>query len=173
MFLNFSSKRVRLEKLENLNCEGCENLSDNAFKFILISSTVNIFKSACHQQTSHECQPIIQVDSNSANSRSEQSHDRCADCANSKRSIEELHRLGSNHNHGEEFIDVYHGGFEQKLNDDDSSCSQNYDYAVLANSLRSINLSGCWSITDSGLRYIFYILARDSIDRFLTILKYG
>lgn len=158
-----------MEKLERLNCEGCTNLSDNAFKFILISSTVNMFESACQKKSSsssssHQCKSS-KASRNNHQRRIDQ--DRCAECANSKRPIEELHRLSafvqtqpSNDDYEMDetaTLDIYHGQYdnvEQTNVGEFHHDLQNghVNDVSLANRLRSINLSGCWSITDSGLR---------------------
>jgi len=128
---------VSLEKLANLNCEGCERLSDNAFKFILISSTANLAGLLVNNgKRHHKCRQPTSI-----NQTIEHLHgDRCADCTN-KQAIEELH-----------VIDIYHGnldscGEEEALPED--NCSN-----PSSNRLQSINLSGCWSITDHGLNLI-------------------
>ena len=52
-----------MDKLEYLNCEGCEHLTDNAFKYLLLSSTnLNINKSQiCIKNPMEDCK-IQQVE---------------------------------------------------------------------------------------------------------------
>lgn len=127
--------RVSLEKLANLNCEGCERLSDNAFKFILISSTANLAGLLVNNgKRHHKCRQPTSI-----NQTIEHLHgDRCADCTN-KQAIEELH-----------VIDIYHGNLDSCGEEEavpEENCSN-----PISNRLQSINLSGCWSITDQGLK---------------------
>lgn len=112
-----------MDKLEYLNCEGCEHLSDNAFKFLLLSSTLslkNIKSQSCLSNPSTLC-TYEDIEGGSG-----QLQDFCKDCS-TKQSIEDLSLAGS------------------------STQSESY-FSDISNSLKSINLSGCWSLSDYGLR---------------------
>lgn len=95
--------------LEHFNCEGCEKLSDKAFKYLLESKKNS--KPSCSKTAS--LQGELEKDKSSCQS--------CHD--NNKNSIEDIHKPNKN---------------ERLLPQQGTS-------------LKYINLSGCWSITDSGL----------------------
>ncbi len=84
-----------MNRLEKINCEGCENISDRAFKFLLNSS-----------QAPTSCSEIP---------------------------IEEKGQFKSI----EEMLSTI---FTHKIHDNQGNTNLQY-----------INLSGCWSLTDSGL----------------------
>ena len=100
--------------LEHFNCEGCENLSDKAFKYLLES------KKNAQQRANCSKKP---------NSKDELEQSHCRSCVDNKNSIEEIHKP----NNSNERQEMHQPG----------------------TSLKYINLSGCWSITDSGLEYGF------------------
>ena len=109
--------RVKLTKLEQLDCEGCENLSDKAFKFLLENKKEadNCQRKGCH----------LKKDETKHNGSD------CHACIDSSNSIEELN---------------YHKDRVQK-----NQRSEITTPTTTLASLKYINLSGCWSITDNGL----------------------
>ena len=103
-----SFRNIRLDYLEHFNCEGCENISDNAFKFILIATiAASLLQQAVEDEHEHEETAEVEY--------------YCGDCT-SKHSIEEIHMMNRKRQ------------------------------ASKPNGLKYINLSGCWSITDFGLK---------------------
>lgn len=108
-----SFRGVKLNYLEHFNCEGCENLSDKAFKYLLES------KKNAQQRANCSKKP---------NSKDELEQSHCRSCVDNKNSIEEIHKP----NNSNERQEMHQPG----------------------TSLKYINLSGCWSITDSGLELI-------------------
>lgn len=127
-----------MDKLEELNCEGCENLSDNAFKHLLMSNIAykNNHKSKNESQQCKQnpttCDSIENIERLRDNSElvtvnnSNDNREKCEQCTRLN-NIEDL-------------------SIEEDKPDNDSNAA--------INSLKSINLSGCWSITDYGLSYI-------------------
>ncbi|RNA08313.1 F-box LRR-repeat 5-like [Brachionus plicatilis] len=101
-----SFRGVRLDKLRSLNCEGCQNLTDDAFKFLLISNKIK-------SNTSCLLDPTIKCDPSGDQIKEIESGDKniCEKCAK-------------------------HQEFNNK------------------SSLISINLSGCWSISDYSLSFL-------------------
>lgn len=109
-----SFRSVKLNKLEQLNCEGCENLSDKAFKYLLLSTKTRQTESDCITNQ-HKC--------------SLKNESLCNSCSKyQSNSIEEI-------------SNKHRGHFSSSQADDNTR-------------LKYINLSGCWSLTDSGLEYI-------------------
>lgn len=92
---------VRLDRLQSLNFEGCHNLTDNAFKFLLLSND----KNECLINPRLRCESKLEE----LNEIESGENDSCKKCAAKKESFRNP-------------------------------------------SLVSINLSGCWSISDFGLR---------------------
>ena len=133
-----SFRGVRLDKLEELNCEGCENLSDNAFKHLLMSNIAykNNYKSKNESQQCKQnpttCDSIENIERLQDSlelvtvNNSNDNREKCQQCTRLN-NIEDL-------------------SIEEDKHDNDSNAA--------INSLKSINLSGCWSITDYGLSYI-------------------
>lgn len=106
-----SFRSVKLNKLEQLNCEGCENLSDKAFKYLLLSTKTRQTESDCITNQ-HKC--------------SLKNESLCNSCSKyQSNSIEEI-------------SNKHRGHFSSSQADDNTR-------------LKYINLSGCWSLTDSGL----------------------
>jgi F-box/leucine-rich repeat protein 5 len=138
---------VRLDKLEYLSCEGCEKLSDNAFRYILMAFSMIDSNSTMNESSSNaKCfgkpgkshvEPSHKTSKNAKpneinNLIKARINDECNVCANKSKlnSIEDIIPTES----------------------DTHTC--NYDNEENQMSLKSINLSGCWSITDYGLSYI-------------------
>ncbi|CAF0705363.1 unnamed protein product [Brachionus calyciflorus] len=127
-----SFRGVRLDQLQYLNCEGCNYLTDNAFKFILMStvSDIKIKRMECVKNSNLKC--VLETNEEelteitTGESVIQNSQDFCKDCQR-KNNIE----------------DVY-------LNGD----SDQENVQINQNSLVSINLSGCWSLSDYGLSYL-------------------
>lgn len=109
-----SFRGVKLARLEQLDCEGCENLSDKAFKYLLDKRGVK----GCETSSCH-----------SEKDQATKEGSNCESCIGSRSSIEEL---------------------TKKRQTQQSQKSQQPS----TTSLKYINLSGCWSITDNGLEYI-------------------
>ncbi len=109
-----------MDKLNYINFEGCDKLSDNAFKFLLISSLKPIKNAILNKYES-------QFD----------------DIKNVRLNIEELISEFKNK------TDDYNKNELQPTNYDNKNNK-------ISKGLNSINLSGCWSLTDFGLRYFSY-----------------
>ena len=120
--------RVNFEKLEHLNFEGCEKISDNAFKYLL---------SGRNSSKSINCVNICKYDEltsfkfkNGINQKI-----NCDDCIK---------------NHLNE---------EDHLNDQSTSQDKNDS----SSSLNSINLSGCYLVTDFSLKYVQVFISNEFI----------
>lgn len=113
-----SFRGVKLNKLEELNCEGCDKLSDKAFKYLFqdhyIKKTLNI-NSQTNIITKSHYNSVIKSSS-----------------------IEEICSS----------TDIKDNTYNNTSTDNIPSPST---------SLKSINLSGCYSVTDNGLEYIALI----------------
>lgn len=105
-----------MDKLNYINFEGCDKLSDNTFKFLLISSL----------------KPIKNAILNKYESQFE-------DIRNVRLNIEEL-------------INEFKNKTDDSDENDIESIKHDKNTKNISNGLNSINLSGCWSITDFGLR---------------------
>ncbi len=106
-----------MDKLNDINFEGCDKLSDNTFKFLLISSLKPI-KNAILNKYESQFDDIKNVRLNIEEIISEFKN-KTDDICN-KNDIESINRECKNKN--------------------------------MPKGLNSINLSGCWSLTDFGLR---------------------
>ena len=120
-FFFFSILSVQLNKLTDLNCEGCTRLSDNAFKHLLLSTlTASILASYAdcdgHTRCAEQC----------SGQQQQSDHAFCE----RKLSIEDLESTNS------------------------TTRQQERTSEPASGLLSSINLSGCWSITDFGLRFV-------------------
>ena len=123
---------IRLDRLERFNSEGCENLSDNAFKYLLVAAITALTRPEKH---SHE-----HFDNRHLEGHNEEEEAKveffCSDCTQ-KYTIEEMHQINRKY-----------------LSQNDSEQEKNEEAPPPngRNRLKYINLSGCWSITDFGLR---------------------
>lgn len=124
-----------MDKLRNLNCEGCEKLSDNAFKYLLISSTINMIKAKSQTCTKRGTCSV---------GATQPAGSKCFD----KQNIEDV-GLG-------DFTRLNAFHCELISNETESNNFSSELFSALNNGLESINLSGCWSITDYGLRFVSF-----------------
>jgi len=111
----FNFFRVQLDKLEHFNCEGCAKISDDAFKYLLLS---------CRNNQHSYCLDNMNKDKI---------------CVNFFDNLETCKIMSNANNGGDNSIEEIDHKDERVL--DKSSI----------NSLKYINLSGCWLITDFGL----------------------
>ena len=143
--------RVNLNKLEYLNCEGCEKISDNAFKYLLMSFAMLDSNNPMKESPHIRCYKKTVVESQANKSKNEIKQslnnpkllDDCNECVNKSRlnNIEEIFSTETNANSTSNDGDYEH------------NCSEhNRRLEAGLKSLRSINLAGCWSVTDYGLR---------------------
>lgn len=112
--MGFFLRRVKLAKLEQLNCEGCENLSDKAFKYLLEKMGAK----GCDTNRCH-----------SEKDQTTKGGSNCESCIGTRSSIEEI----------------------TNTKNTQGSSGQKTKQSENITSLKHINLSGCWSITDNGL----------------------
>lgn len=116
-----------MDKLEFLNCEGCDKITDNSFKYLLISS-------AKFQMTRSQ---ICKKNNHTQSSNKSDQGLSCGNCTENHNNIEEIY---TDNNENTNHCNNHHNSESQEVN---------------SVTLKSINLSGCWSITDYGLRYLF------------------
>ena len=108
--------------MEYLNCEGCQYLSDDAFKYLLMSTNY------IEKDQNHSLKTPI----NNVNAVNCSSH-----CLNRNQCFDFVDKNDSNNNLEEMF----------NSNNKQSLISKNNGSL----NLKYINLSGCWLITDFGL----------------------
>jgi F-box/leucine-rich repeat protein 5 len=148
-----SFRGVRLDKLKALNCEGCVKLSDNAFKFLLLTSildkNLNLKDKSqyCLKNDTMKCKilpkDLVQVE--------KLDDDIEKDCSEKKEMVRRFRRpidcTSCTVTHNIEDL------LKKEGQESDNSLSiQNP--SLTQNSLESINLSGCWTLTDYGLSYL-------------------
>ncbi len=139
-----------MDKLEYLNCEGCEKISDNAFRYLLMSFAMVDSNNSMKESPHVKCyrKSVINSQANKTKNEIKQNLsnkkliDDCNECVNKSRlnSIEEIHTTESNTGNIS----------SSSSNGDKHYCNERRDGKL--KSLRSINLAGCWSVTDYGLR---------------------
>lgn len=141
---------IRLDRLERFNSEGCENLSDNAFKYMLVATITALTRPQTHSSQHHDYHGECSHEHPQKNEEKEEEENDasvkveyfCGDCTDNY-TIEEIHQMNRKY--------LGHDDIEQQeqLEEDEDVASFNG-----RNHLKYINLSGCWSITDFGLRCI-------------------
>ena len=125
-----------MNKLEYLNCEGCEKLSDNAFKYLHASinfktnsETECLKKELVSDNLKEITNQLIQVNDIDENINRSENKSECNECIK----INNIEDLDIN--------------LEITMNRHDKCLTLSNG----TNRLKYINLSGCWSITDYGL----------------------
>ena len=145
---------VRLDKLKTLNCEGCDKLSDNAFKFLLLTSILdkNVHlkhkSQHCLRNVTIKCKilpndVLLQHEIDQAEVEEEEEKKN----ENEKRVLKKSVRR---------VIDCNNCTLTSNIEDLIEKDKNNHNLVEenTQNSLESINLSGCCSLTDYGLSYI-------------------
>jgi len=135
-----SFRGVRLDKLEDLNCEGCEKLSDNAFKHLLMSNVI-YKKMSKLKNESQRCNSNPTECDNESIERLKVENKDCFELVSSLNNSEKCNQCTRLNN-------------IEDLSIEDEKHDKLNEGSDAINSLKSINLSGCWSITDYGLSYI-------------------
>ena len=132
---------IRLDRLERFNSEGCENLSDNAFKYMLVATITALTRPHKHSSQQHsrhdECNHERQKEEEGDDSVKVEYF--CGDCTE-KYTIEEIHQMNKKY--------LGHDIEQEERTEEEKEASA----SNRPNRLKYINLSGCWSITDYGLR---------------------
>ena len=124
--------------MEYLNCEGCEKLSDNAFRYILMAFSMVDSNNSTKEASDVNCFRKVARSKNKSKKSTKSS-------VESVKIIEDCNEC-INQNRLNNIEDIVLANEATENSTHRCNCNEG------TNSLRSINLSGCWSITDYGLR---------------------